>query len=219
MRRASFAVVCFLLASACGQSSGDPDTSASAAEAVPTEQLATLAFEVMKEQDCRRTHVDAGSSHEATEQYRQEGRALADWLTKTIYEHPETYVLVSSEQRGANTIHDTFHYVDGDTQQELITHRTAGTMPRAMGQSAAENRDYVSTWVNFCAWVPSHVDLLSTNGSPAANWVGAQIRLAWKTTEFANLIQTSGPVPADFGTGPEEPIKGAEFTRGGPGQG
>ncbi len=191
-----------------------------APEGVSNDELAAIIFQNVGNRPCQLGRVQSGDIHDPIGTVAA-GRALSDWRERIIIKDPKVYKTVSTAIDGPGWRTNvgwygetqTFEYIEGGRDMRLKTHRTWGKAPRAMGQKA--DPEYMQVIMTFCGWVPSHVKIVSTSGSAAANYIGVAYQLHWAQTGIAVIAAQSGATQVSVHEPPTIRVERAVLTRSG----
>ena len=161
-------------------------------EELSREQIAALLLpKLLERQDasCPLAVAEAGSIHTADQAVYQQAETLDGWFDRTVRANRQKYPLSEVHHDGPGwggtgwkSLEETYEYKEAGRDMRLKTNKTWGTSQARDLEGYLGDYPYKHVQVFFCAFVPDHVEILSTSGSSTSGWIGAQYQLAWTPT-------------------------------------
>ncbi len=130
----------------------------------------------------------AGDIHTADSTVLKQGEDLDAWFERTVRTNRQQYPLSEVHHEGDGwtgvgwkSLAETYEYREGIRDMHLKSFKTWGSARRNVNNILGDY-PYKQVEVSFCAFVPDHVEVLSTSGSSTSGWIGVQYQLAWAPT-------------------------------------
>lgn len=202
---AGLVVVALAVGSCDGEASGAPQKQSTYTyrpqnaprEELSREQIADQVF--MAARSPRRTPCPlavarAGDIHTADPDVLKQAEDLDAWFERTVRADRQKYPLSEVKHDGPGwggagwkLLAETYEHREGIRDMHLRSFKTWGTRQARDLEGYLGDYTYKQIEVSFCAFVPDHVEILSTSGSTKSGWIGVQYQLAWAPT---SILQT-----------------------------
>lgn len=165
-------------------------------EELSREQIADhvfMAARMPRRTPCPIAVARAGDIHTADPAVLKQAEELDGWFERTVRANRQKYPLSEVKHEGDGwggvgwkSLAETYEYREGIRDMHLKSFKTWGSARRSVNNIAGDY-PYKQIEVSFCAFVPDHVEILSTSGSSKSGWIGVQYQLAWTPT---TILQT-----------------------------